>query len=79
MPASTRTPNTALAALIAEARWSNGNLARAVNRLGEETGLRLSYDDSAVCHWLSGTLPRPPIRPLVCEALARRLRRPITH
>lgn len=78
MAASTRTPNTELAALIAEARWSNGNLARAVNRLGAEAGLQLSYDDSAVCHWLSGTLPRPPIRPLVCEALARRLRRPIT-
>ncbi|MGH4016918.1 MAG: hypothetical protein ACRDSL_23910 [Pseudonocardiaceae bacterium] len=78
MAGGTRTPNTALAALIAEARWSNGNLARAVNRLGEEAGLQLSYDDSAVCHWLSGTLPRPPIRPLVCEALARRLHRPIT-
>ncbi|MGH3694973.1 MAG: hypothetical protein ACRDRX_13475 [Pseudonocardiaceae bacterium] len=78
MAASTRTPNTALAALIAEARWSNGNLARAVNRLGAEAGLQLSYDDSAVCHWLSGTLPRPPIRPLVSEALARRLHRPIT-
>ncbi|RKS68108.1 hypothetical protein BZB76_6352 [Actinomadura pelletieri DSM 43383] len=78
MTARTRTPNTALAGLIAEAHWSNGNLARAVNRLGEEAGLQLNYDDSAVCHWLSGTMPRPAVRPLVCEAFARRLHRPIT-
>ncbi|MFF5265286.1 tetratricopeptide repeat protein [Actinomadura viridis] len=78
MAARARTPNTALAALITEARWSNGNLARAVNRLGDEAGLRLRYDDSSVCHWLSGTLPRLPVRPLVCEALARRLGRPVT-
>ncbi|MEV4251697.1 tetratricopeptide repeat protein [Spirillospora sp. NPDC049652] len=73
-----RPPNTALAALIDQARWTPGQLAHAVNRLGREAGLKLNYDNTAVHHWLSGTLPRAPIRPLVCEALARRLQRPIT-
>lgn len=78
MAVKTRTPNAALAALIAQAGWTNGQLARAVNRAGAEAGLDLRYDDSAVCHWLSGTLPRVRVRPLVCEALSRRLGRPVT-
>jgi hypothetical protein len=78
MAARTRLPNSALAALIAEARWTNGQFASAVNRVGAEAGLQLGYDDSAVCHWLTGTLPRTPVRPLVCEALSRRLGRPVT-
>ncbi|MGH3933743.1 MAG: hypothetical protein ACRDS1_01955 [Pseudonocardiaceae bacterium] len=52
--------------------------ARAVNRVRAEAGLQLSYDDSAVCHWLAGTLPRDRVRPVVCEALSRRLGRPVT-
>jgi hypothetical protein len=78
MVAKARTPNTALAALIAEARWTNRQFASAVNRAGAEAGLQLSYDDSAVCHWLTGTLPRDRVRPVVCEALTRRLGRPVT-
>jgi hypothetical protein len=77
MAARTRLPNSALAALIAETRWTNGQFASAVNRAGAEAGLRLGYDDSAVCHWLTGTLPRTRVRPLVCEALSRRLGRPV--
>ncbi|MEV5570328.1 tetratricopeptide repeat protein [Spirillospora sp. NPDC052269] len=75
---SKRPPNTALAALLQQARWSNRQLAHAVNRLGSEVGLKLHYDDTAVCHWRTGTLPRASVRPLVCEALARRLGRPVT-
>ncbi|MGH3885354.1 MAG: hypothetical protein ACRDSZ_02095 [Pseudonocardiaceae bacterium] len=78
MTARTHTPNTALAALIGEAQWTNGQFARAVNRVGAEAGLQLSYDDSAVCHWLAGTLPRDRVRPVVCEVLSRRLGRPVT-
>ena len=78
MAARTRTPNTALAALIAETRWTNGQFASAVNRVGAEAGLQLSYDDSAVCHWLTGTLPRARVRSVVCEALSRRLGKPVT-
>lgn len=78
MAPRTRTPNTALAALFTQTRWTNGQFARAVNRAGADAGLRLSYDDSAVCHWLSGTLPRSRVQALVCEALSRRLGRPVT-
>ncbi|MGI9003092.1 MAG: hypothetical protein ACR2GH_15785 [Pseudonocardia sp.] len=49
-----------------------------MNRVGVEAGLQLSYDDSAVCHWLAGTLPRDRVRPVVCEVLSRRLGRPLT-
>ncbi|MGE7432744.1 hypothetical protein [Kitasatospora sp. NPDC001175] len=73
-----RTPNQALAALLAETKWKNGQLAREVNRVGGEAGIALSYDESAVSHWLSGTIPRQRVQPLICEALSRKLRRPVT-
>ncbi|MFE4971677.1 tetratricopeptide repeat protein [Kitasatospora sp. NPDC056651] len=63
---------------MAEAAWGNGELARAVNRTGTETGQRLKYDASAVSHWLSGTSPAAKALPVVLETLARRLKRPIT-
>ncbi|MEU8779094.1 tetratricopeptide repeat protein [Streptomyces sp. NPDC048606] len=77
MPQS-RTTNAGLGRLIVEARWTNGEFARAVNRVGTETGLALRYDDSSVCHWLAGTMPRPRVRPAILEALTRRLNRPVT-
>jgi hypothetical protein len=77
MSASLR-PNTALAELIRQARWSNGEVARAVNRVGTEFGMRLRYDDSAVCHWLTGTTPRSRVRPLILESFSRRLQRQVT-
>ncbi|MEU2854076.1 tol-pal system YbgF family protein [Streptomyces syringium] len=73
-----RTPNPGLASLITEARWTNGELARQVNRVGTEMGLALRYDDSSVCHWLTGTKPRRRARPAILEAFARRLNRPVT-
>ncbi|MFF3289747.1 tetratricopeptide repeat protein [Streptomyces sp. NPDC003023] len=75
---SVRTPNRALAALLTEARWTNGEVARAVNKVGAELGLFLRYDDSAVCHWLTGTTPRKRVQPAVVEAFSRRLSRPVT-
>lgn len=75
---SARTPNRALAALISEARWTNGEVARAINRTGAELGLFLRYDDSAVCHWLTGTMPRRRVQPAVVEAFSRRLSRPVS-
>lgn len=78
MAGTTRPPNRALAALQDEAGWSNAQFAAAVNRLAPEARMRLNYDKSAVAHWLTGTLPIPRARPLICEALARRLGRPIT-
>ncbi|PYC78580.1 hypothetical protein C7C46_15875 [Streptomyces tateyamensis] len=73
-----RTPNRELADLLAEARWGNDQLARAVNRIGRETGLELTYDHSAVSHWLKGVRPRAAVRPVIAEAFARRLARPVT-
>ncbi|MFI8178600.1 hypothetical protein ACIF6H_35650 [Streptomyces microflavus] len=73
-----KAPNTRLAALQREARWTNGDLAREVNRLGTLHGLRLTYDRTAVAHWLSGSRPRSPVPALVAEALSRRLGRLVT-
>ena len=78
MAVRVRTPNRGLAALMAEAQWGNGQLARSVNRAGLESGLTLGYDESAVSHWLRGTVPRRQVRPVVLEALSRRLGRPVS-
>ncbi|MFJ3725374.1 tetratricopeptide repeat protein [Streptomyces sp. NPDC090045] len=72
------TPNTALAALFEETGWTRGQLIRAVARVGAEVGIPFQYDESAVPKWIAGSLPRPAVRPLVLEALSRRLGRPVT-
>ncbi|MFD7661859.1 hypothetical protein [Streptomyces sp. NPDC059788] len=79
MANSRRTPNTSLGRLIQQAAWTEQQFANAVNRAGAEAGILLRYEQSAVAHWLSGTMPRPQVRPVVLEALARRLGRPVTH
>ncbi|MFC7308927.1 hypothetical protein ACFQVC_32550 [Streptomyces monticola] len=71
-------PNRQLAALLAEADWSAGDLARAVNTLGNAQGLALRYDRTAVAHWLTGTRPRPPVPDLMAAAFTERLSRLIT-
>src|SRR5206468_3680310 len=53
-----RTPNRRLAALIAEAGFSNAGLARRVDQLGLEHGLDLRYDKTSVTRWLRGQQPR---------------------
>ncbi|WP_428957331.1 hypothetical protein [Streptomyces sp. cg35] len=75
---SERRGNEALAALLAEARWSAAELARAVNTLGTAQGLRLRYDRSSVAHWLAGSRPRRPVPDLAAAALTRRTGRLIT-
>jgi tetratricopeptide (TPR) repeat protein len=74
-----REPNVALGRLLAESRWTHRQFARAVNRVGTETGAPLRYDESAVSHWLGGTVPRGAVRACILEALSRRLGRPVTH
>ncbi|MER8047282.1 hypothetical protein [Streptomyces sp. NPDC094032] len=64
--------------LLAEARWSAGDLARAVNALGTRQGIPLRYDRTAVAHWLSGSFPRPPAGELAAQALSQRLNRVVT-
>ncbi|MGA4849912.1 tetratricopeptide repeat protein [Streptomyces sp. G5(2025)] len=74
-----REPNGALGRLLTESRWTYRQFARAVNRAGTEMGTPLRYDESAVSHWLGGTVPRGAVRACVLEALSRRLGRPVTH
>ncbi|MFF0592159.1 hypothetical protein [Streptomyces antibioticus] len=74
-----RTPNHALADLLDQARWTRTQLAQQVNRLGPEAGLDIGYDRTAVAHWISGTPPKPQVRPLILEALSARLGRPVTY
>ncbi|MFE2579370.1 hypothetical protein [Streptomyces sp. NPDC059378] len=79
MATKKRTPNPALDKLLEQARWTRTQLAQQVNRLGPQAGLKLTYDRTAVAHWIAGTPPRPEVRPLILEALSARLGRPVTH
>jgi hypothetical protein len=71
--------NEALAELIAEARISEGGLARRVNELGlTQEGIRLTYDYSAVYRWArKGQRPEPPVPALIAQALSERLGRKV--
>ncbi|RDG35359.1 tetratricopeptide repeat protein [Streptomyces corynorhini] len=53
--------------------------AQEVNRIGTERGTPLKYQQPSVSQWLKGQLPKESVRPLILEAFARRLRRPVTH
>ncbi|MFE3830071.1 hypothetical protein [Streptomyces sp. NPDC059092] len=79
MASNSRTPNTGLAGLLAQAKWSRAQFALIINRIGAEAGLELHYDQSAVSHWVAGTMPKDQVRPLIVEAFARKLGRPVTH
>ncbi|MCX5050976.1 tol-pal system YbgF family protein [Streptomyces sp. NBC_00474] len=74
-----REPNVSLSRLLTESGWTFSQFATAVNRVGTESGVPLRYDDSAVSHWLDGTMPRKAVRPFIVEVLSRKLGRPITH
>jgi hypothetical protein len=73
-----RTPNRQLAALIAEAGFSNAGLARRVDQLGLEHGLELRYDKTSVTRWLRGQQPRGTTPALIAEVFTRRLGRRLT-
>lgn len=73
-----REPNEQLEQLFRETGWSQRQFAQEVNKLGTERGTPLRYSAQTAHAWLRGHIPREPIRPLVLEALSRRLRRPIT-
>ncbi|AXG78269.1 tetratricopeptide repeat protein [Streptomyces paludis] len=71
--------NTALERLYRESGWTMRQLAQEVNRIGTERGTPLKYQQPSVSQWLKGHLPKESVRPLILEAFARRLRRPVTH
>ncbi|MFD4572672.1 tetratricopeptide repeat protein [Streptomyces sp. NPDC058417] len=72
-------PNTGLERLYHETGWTLRQFAREINRLGTERGTPLRYREPSVHQWLSGHLPKKSVRPLILEALARKLLRPVTH
>lgn len=72
-------PNETLARLHRETGWTLRQFAQEVNKLGTERGAPLRYREPSVHQWLNGHLPKEPVRPLILEALARKLGRPITH
>ncbi len=79
-----RTTNTKLAALIAAAQLTHGQLARAVVRVATEGTAGTTADDVAglgrshVSHWVAGVTPSGRIPNLLCEALSRQLQRVVT-
>ena len=75
---SRKAQNDHLQALIKEAAWNGQNLSEAVNAVGREANLRLSYSRSSAGQWIAGMTPRRPVPHIVAEALSRRLSRPIT-
>lgn len=74
-----RAPNSQLDRLHKEAGWTQGQFARAVNLIGTERGTPTTFGESTVHYWRRGVTPREEVRPLIVEALSRRLGRPITH
>ncbi|MEU2114122.1 tetratricopeptide repeat protein [Streptomyces sp. NPDC016459] len=72
-------PNESLARLHRETGWTLRQFAQEVNKLGTERGTPLKYREPSVHQWLAGHMPKEAVRPLILEALARKLGRPITH
>ncbi|AWL38295.1 MULTISPECIES: transcriptional regulator [unclassified Streptomyces] len=75
----TREPNTGLERLFRETGWTLRQCAQAINRVGTERGTPKQYCAPSVHQWLSGSVPRDDARPLILEALARKLGRPVTY
>jgi tetratricopeptide (TPR) repeat protein len=72
-------PNTDLERLYRETGWTLRQFAQDVNRVGTEHGTPLNYREPSVHQWLKGHIPKVAVRPLILEALSRRLHRPVTH
>lgn len=77
--ASGKQRNTELKNLLGQAQWSETQLAQAVNRLGTEASMRLTYSQSTVAQWIRGSQPNERVRPLIIEAFERRLGRPVPY
>lgn len=74
-----RQPNEGLTRLFRESGWTLRQLAQEVNRIGTERGTPTRYQPPSVHQWLDGHLPKADVRPLILEAFARHLRRPVTY
>ncbi|CDR08931.1 hypothetical protein [Streptomyces iranensis] len=76
---SQREPNESLERLYRETGWTLRQLAQEVNRIGTERGTPQKYREPSAHQWLRGYMPKEAARPLILEAFARKLNRPITH
>ncbi|MDT3398635.1 tetratricopeptide repeat protein [Streptomyces sp. B1866] len=74
-----RVPNKAMQELLNETDWTHRQLALTVNRIGTERGTPTNYHRQSVAHWLHGHVPMEETRPLIREAFARGLGRPVTY
>jgi hypothetical protein len=68
--------NTALQDAITTAGWTLAATAEAVNAVGAENNIPMTYSAGAVAHWLTGVTPRAETIPIVVEAFARALPNP---
>ncbi|MFI1063890.1 Tat pathway signal protein [Streptomyces spororaveus] len=76
---SERTPNEALAQVIALTGMTNHALAQAVQRVAAENGDELQTNKSTVTHWVRyGVKPSGSAGRYLAEALSRRLGRTVT-
>ncbi|MFD5735052.1 tetratricopeptide repeat protein [Streptomyces sioyaensis] len=75
----TREPNRHLERLYRQTGWTLRQFVQAVNRIGTERGTPLKYREPSAHQWCQGHLPKEQVRPLIVEALARKLGRPVTH
>jgi hypothetical protein len=75
-----RKGNAQLAAVIAAANWSHSQVAAAFVRVARETGAEELYGvgRSHVSHWVAGSRPSGRAPLVLCEALTRRLGRPLS-
>jgi hypothetical protein len=78
--AGQREPNHLLEAVFAETGFSALGLARRINDLARQTGVKASATDHTSIHrWLSGQRPRPHTLRLLCAVFSQALGRPITE
>lgn len=73
-----RTPNSALASVIAESGATYYALAREIRAVAAEAGQRLGTGPSAVAYWVGGGAPSGRTPVYLAEALTRRTKRRVT-
>ncbi|MEU8824295.1 tetratricopeptide repeat protein [Streptomyces sp. NPDC048636] len=76
---SQREANRGLERLFRETGWTLRQWVQEINRIGTERGTPQKYREPSAHQWLRGHTPREATRPLILEAFARKLGRPVTH
>ncbi|MBL1095314.1 tetratricopeptide repeat protein [Streptomyces coffeae] len=76
---SQREPNAGLERLFRATGWTLRQWIQEINRIGTERGTPQKYREPSAHQWLRGHMPREATRPLILEAFARKLGRPVTQ